>query len=123
MNPIVLAALHGYAKGYAFGRGAGSIHPAQAMVFGPIKEELSYRGGLAATTAGFADWASAAAFAFSHFDPTADHGMRNFKMLDAFAGGLLYAKAFREYGLFGAVAAHAIHNMMTMAGAGERKRR
>jgi hypothetical protein len=123
VNPIILAALHGYAKGYAIGGDAsGGLHPTQSMIMGPIREEMSYRGPLSYAAPGFADYASAAAFAFAHFNAAEPSPMRNMRMLDAFAGGLIYASAFREYGLVGAIAAHALHNVMTTAGANQRNR-
>lgn len=123
MNPIVLAAFHGYMKGYAVGGDvSGGVPAAQSMIVGPISEEMRYRAPLSYVSPGLGDFASAALFAFAHFDANEVPQRRTFRMFDAFAGGLIYASAFREYGIVGAIAAHAIHNVMTTAGANQRNR-
>jgi hypothetical protein len=64
---------------------------------------------------------SAGIFAADHvFSEKHTLGSGAFRFADVFLGGMLYQRAFREHGLFGAVAAHTLHNLAVAAGAGVR---
>ena len=112
MNPIMIAALHGLVKGYAF-KTAPTKNALEQNIIGPLKEELTFRAIPGPNAPG---WVTAAPFALAHYRPGMDTDWAMFRMADAFAGGLLYHAAYKEFGIFGAWAAHALHNIMVGVG-------
>jgi membrane protease YdiL (CAAX protease family) len=119
MNPIILAGLHGFVKGAMMDKAARVSPDASTTLAAPVLEELAFRAPLHGVAPGFADFMSAVGFGLAHVDPRAavqKPSWAAFRGLDAFAGGLVYAAAFRQFGIFGAVAAHALHNVAISAG-------
>ncbi len=114
MNPIAIAALHGLIKGYAF-KAPPTADPITQNFIGPLKEELLFRAMPGASAPG---WATAAPFALAHLKPGMDADWALFRTADAFAGGLLYHAAYKQFGIFGSWAAHALHNIMVGVGSG-----
>lgn len=120
VNPIVLSALFGAAKGAAVpGHVMWGPNGFQANVLAPLQEEAIYRAMPA--WAGFPPGLSAFTFAVDHLVSDARraplsgrHAIARFA--DVFAGGLMYESAYRRWGFLGAVAAHAMHNLMVGVG-------
>lgn len=121
MNPIVASAAFGFLKGLWAGRRLHTLEPV-AHVMGPLREELLYRAlPFAALGAALPRGATALPFAFDHvLGEAGRHGYTGRQVAARFAdtllGGLLYEAAFRQWGLLGAVAAHASHNIMCSYG-------
>lgn len=119
MNPVVLSALFGLVKGVADpGQPKSDTDAFQANVMAPVFEEAMYR---ALPSLSFGDrhtrGLSALVFATDHV--AQEHrrdGLRGrhavLRFADVFAGGLMYEAAYRRWGFFGAVLAHAAHNVM-----------
>ena len=115
MNPILLAGAFGFAKGLLGGVGSRLSSKARnyASFGAPVVEEMMYRGlpfslfG-AMLPSGF----TAVGFAADH---VASEGLEGSSALarfaDVFAGGILYESAYKRFGLVGAIAAHAAHNI------------
>lgn len=137
-GPVVAAAALGFAKGFAHARRSpesapDDTHWVNYSVLAPLREEALYRMapmhllGNAHLPVGW----TAVPFAMEH---VAQESVRGFhgdtssafgRFLDVFLGGVLYEKAYRSHGFFGAFAAHALHNLLVGAGdkAGRRVRR
>lgn len=126
MNPFVLSALSGFLKGVTFNppasyrpRGLGDV------LERATKEELLYRGALGFFGSRLPAGASAVIFAADHvLNNGEDHsfGSGAVRFADVFLGGLLYERAYKSHGLFGAVAAHVAHNLAVAAGIGLKRR-
>lgn len=121
-NPFLLAALQGLAKGLFANRSTVIDADGGYSVFGaPVIEETMYRWAPEqfAEAAGktMPQGLSAAIFAIDHAVEAADDGDTTSQVLmrltDVFLGGLVYEKAFKAYGLLGAIGAHALHNLST----------
>lgn len=116
MIEILASAAFGYAKGYAVGPRAAPVNGFSVHVAAPVAEEVMYRAGMK-QLGGFA---SSAVFALDHVVGKGSAGMtpgqRAVRFADAFAGGILYHRAFAKYGLFGAIAAHMAHNVCASLG-------
>lgn len=127
MKPILLSALSGFLKGIVFDapedyrpRGLGDVLEAAT------KEELVYRGALGFLGARLPAGTSAVIFAADHVLNNGENhsfGSGVVRFADVFLGGLLYERAFAEYGLLGAVAGHALHNLGVAAGIGMKSQR
>lgn len=121
MNPIFLSGLFGLAKGLvSHGRGLPSADRSHAQFRAPVVEEAVFRKlpfvlfGRA-LPAGY----TAAGFALAHVSDEQLNGASALtRFADVFAGGLLYENAFKQYGLLGAIAAHAAHNIAVGLGQG-----
>lgn len=119
MLEILASAAFGYLKGRAVRQprhrrsrsGGRPGFDAGTHVVAPVVEEVIYRKGLAGLSPGF----SAAAFAVDHLIGQRV-GNPVLRAADVFAGGLLYSSAYRRFGLFGAIAAHCMHNVACTLG-------
>ena len=114
MNPIITSAAFGFFKALA-ARKLGIKTPTQSdlrndVLFAPLTEEFQYRV-LPFLAGEPAIGSTAVPFALIHRDRRAPAIVNSLRMLDAATGGLLYEAAYREYGAFGAVAAHSLHNL------------
>lgn len=121
MNPVVASALFGFVKGF-MSKGKPPDGSVATHFAGPIYEEMAYR---ALPIAIFGDklpngW-TALAFAIDHLSGevqkhhyTTEATVARFA--DVFLGGVLYERAYRRWGLFGAVASHVLHNIAVNAG-------
>lgn len=126
MNPFVLSALSGLLKGVMFeappdwrARGFGDV------LESATKEELLYRGALGFLGSKLPAGAGAVIFAADHVLNNGEQhsfGSGAVRFADVFLGGLLYERAFKSYGLLGAVAAHTAHNLAVAAGIGLKRR-
>lgn len=117
LSPIAISAAFGFLKGL-FAKsdprvGVSSMH---ANIAGPLYEEVFYRAvplyvGGDRIPRGF----TALHFATDHVVSEGRHGLHGpmlaARFADVFAGGLLYEKSFRAYGLLGSFVAHAAHNI------------
>lgn len=107
MNPILASALFGLTKGM-LREGPPSLPFGKVVVTGPVMEEVLYRA--VPKLAGVPSTVSALGFAVDHVK---SEGRSNdlARFADVFAGGLLYESAYKQFGLLGAIAAHASHNL------------
>lgn len=116
MNPILAAAAFGFVKGLVLkGRSPDRVtamHGMSSRFAGALHEEVQSRWVPFQRTGGqMPIGGSALPFAMGHYAPGAPNGLNALRVADAVAGGLLYESAFRSFGLLGAIAAHAIHNI------------
>lgn len=126
LGPVLASAAFGLLKGFATPRGQSSSFSFVADVWGPVREEATYR---AAPFRAFGDvphGSTAAAFAADHlFSDMRQQPMTAAQLVgrfgDVLLGGYIYEKSYRAYGILGAVASHVIHNVAVTAG--ERLRR
>lgn len=125
VNPVLVSALHGLLKG-ALNARVNPTAPIEGASFkhslvGPIKEEIIYRAlplyfGSALSKRMPTGW-TAVPFALEHVVQESARGLHQTtgsafgRFADVFLGGVLYEKAFREWGILGAVAAHCLHNV------------
>lgn len=134
MNSILAAAAFGFAKGFAMAKvnpradaGGGKNWLAHYLL-GPLREEAFYRAApLAFGDIGLEGW-TAVPFALEHVVQEASRGSHDAvsgfgRFADVMLGGVLYEKAYRQYGLFGAVLAHSLHNVFTGVGARTARRK
>lgn len=129
MKEILAAAAFGFAKGLVAGKAnpcaelGGGPHWTAHSLMGPLYEEAMYRAlplylGGANLPTGY----TAIPFALEHVIQESKRGLHQStasafgRFADVFLGGVLYEKAFRKWGILGAFAAHAAHNLMTTAG-------
>lgn len=127
MNPILFSAAFGFLKGMVAQHDPRAEHSQLAANFaGPLFEEVFYRA-IPLYTVGnrFPRGLTALHFATDHIVSESRRGLHGPMMAarfaDVFLGGLLYERAFREWGILGSFAAHALHNVM--CGVGYRVRR
>lgn len=125
MVPLLAAVAYGFAKGFSQ-RGRESFHPEQDL-FGPLKEELVYRGIPFWTASKLPYGSTAVAFAADHVASelngntlAANGAVARFG--DVLLGGLLYEVAFRQFGIFGAAASHVAHNLAIGVGSKARRK-
>lgn len=120
MNPIIASTLHGFLAGLAVGPGRGPRPPGGfgGLLGAAAREETIYRAGLMGLVGVAAPpGLSAAIFAADHVlseQHTAGSGVIRFA--DVFLGGIFYERAYKAFGLVGAIAAHAAHNLAVRAG-------
>lgn len=118
MNPLLLSAAFGLAKGLAEEPGKRSSRlDATTHLVAPVIEEVAFR--VVPSFAGAPASLAAAAF-------TADHVLRElpnhtpaslaWRFADTATGAYLYQAAFKRFGFLGAVAAHVAHNIAVSAG-------
>ena len=127
MNPILAAAAFGFLKGLlAKGAPTAERFSSATLHFaGPLMEEIVYRGLPNAVGGRVFPGLSAAVFARDHIVSEGKrYGLSGapalLRFADVFAGGLLYEKAFREYGLLGSTLAHCLHNLGCTLGRGHK---
>lgn len=129
MNPILVSAAFGLVKGLLTrsacqqdaecARSTSTLHSATGRFAGALSEELQYRLMPHVISRGtLAPGATALPFGLAHVNPHAPAKHNAMRVLDAAVGGLLYESAFRAFGLWGAVAAHALHNFALDAAQG-----
>lgn len=115
MNPIAAAGGWGLIKGLVAGRRSLRDHVSLGeFVTGPVIEEMMFRAPQIHPAL------SSAAFAAVHLTPGMvrdDPSFSLFRFAEVFAGGLLYDRAYKSYGLTGAVGAHFLHNVACTLGA------
>ena len=124
VNPFLCAAALGAIKGFGVRAAVPSgprprlvvKHLLAPVVFGPAAEEVIYRvlpNILSPRALPLA--ATPFAFAADHVLPEMRAGLAPkaalMRFADVFLGGLLYELSYRQYGYFGAVAAHGLHNL------------
>jgi len=115
VNPILFAGLYGLFKGLASGPapalgGAGRRY---THLQAPVFEETLFRK---LPHALFGDYLppgyTAAGFALAHLGEPGMSGLdMALRFADVFAGGLIYETAYKRHGWFGAICAHAAHNI------------
>jgi len=115
LGPVLASAAFGFLKGFLV-RGGPRDFDARMDFFGPVKEELVYRGAPLWALPGLPFGTTAVAFAADHvMSDNRNSPMTTREMVarfgDVLLGGCLYESAFRESGIFGAVASHMAHNM------------
>mgnify|MGYP001584275833 CR=1 FL=1 len=124
MNPILISAFFGFLKGFLHN---GELHSDARSRWtvnfaGPVVEETVYR---ALPLYAFGDrlphgW-TALAFAIDHVSGEVErHHYTPARTVGRFAdvlfGGIMYERAFRQWGILGAIAAHCLHNMAVGVG-------
>ena len=128
MNPLLAAAAFGVFKGVLYGAPTEPHRRFGASIIAPIIEEAVYRAApLLAFGAGYPRGLTAFTFATDHC--MLEHKQQGLngaalatRFADVAAGGLLYEAAYRQFGFFGAVLAHALHNVGCDVGAQHRLR-
>ncbi len=123
MNPILISALFGFFKGLAHpGASRPGRHWLHTGVLAPVVEETLFRAPLGALP-GAPYGLTAVPFALEHLRQEKLQGTHALKRFaDVTVGGLLYEHAFRKWGLLGAIAAHAVHNLAIDLGAKAKRR-
>lgn len=128
MKTILAAAAYGFAKGFAMARvsprvsAGGGPNWVSHYLLGPLREEAFYRAApLSFGDLGLEGW-TAVPFALEHVVQESARGTHDAatgfgRFADVMLGGVLYEKAYRQYGLLGAVVAHSLHNIFTGVGA------
>ena len=122
LNPFILSAMFGFLKGTTKPGGpAWGPEGVQANVMAPLLEEAAYRAAPHYLFGGFPMGVTATVFAADHvwaengrYGLDGTHALMRFA--DVLLGGLLYESAFRRWGYLGAVASHAVHNVMCGVG-------
>lgn len=124
MIPIVAALALGFVKGWSTPGNVGLN--LQSDVYGPIKEELIYRGGPLWLFPNLPFGVTALAFAVDHVlddlkSPSpGTTGELVGRFGDVLFGGLCYEAAYRRHGIFAAIAAHSAHNAAITLGSNSR---
>lgn len=123
--PLLISAAFGLLKGLISAEVEDEAHfSLEQDLYGPVKEELIFRGAPLWVEPNLPVGTTALAFAVEHVfsdyrrsqrTPTATEVVA--RLGDTFLGGLCYETAFRQNGIFAAIAAHAVHNLAVGAGA------
>lgn len=118
---VAFAFVYGYAKAYLL-NGKSVEHSTAERVYWAAREEVEFRYAierLALPALGVntdtARLITSSAFALSHAAGT-PREVLPFRILDAFAGGYLYSRAYDAGGLATAIATHFAHNVGVVAG-------
>ncbi len=96
-------------------------------VYGPIREELMYRGAPLWAAPGLPFGVTALTFAVDHVVHDAKQspmttGQMVARFGDVLLGGLAYESSFRSSGIVGAIASHSAHNLAIGLGSRLRSR-
>lgn len=125
MREIVASAAFGFIKAFSEGLLVGEAQPIGGWMHslvGPAREEMMYRGPLYLGFGSLPTGWTAVPFAMEHVIQESALGMHRSsasafsRFADVFLGGVLYEKAFRRWGILGAIAAHAAHNVALNVG-------
>jgi membrane protease YdiL (CAAX protease family) len=117
LGPALASIAFGLLKGLTAPRGASAPGlRLQQDFLGPLKEEVQYRGVPFNAFGNLPYGSTAAMFAADHLVHDARQtpmttGQLVARFGDVLLGGLMYETAYRSNGLFGAVAAHSLHNI------------
>lgn len=115
MWPLLAGAAFGLVKGFTSKRALP--FNAQHDLWGPAREEVVYRAAPLWLFPNLPFGSTAVTFAADHVLSDSRHstGMGATELLarfgDVLLGGAIYESAFRRFGLLGAIAAHAAHNV------------
>jgi len=117
----------GLVKGLTSKNGAQGFS-SEHDIYGPIREELMYRGAPLWAAPGLPFGATAVNFAVDHVLSDARHGQMSASQVvarfgDVLLGGLAYESAMRSNGIVGAIVNHATHNFSVGLGSRLRNRK
>jgi membrane protease YdiL (CAAX protease family) len=120
LGPVLVSAAFGFLKGFLV-RGEPRGFDARMDFFGPVKEELVYRGAPLWALPGLPFGTTAVAFAVDHvMSDNRNSPMTTREMVarfgDVLLGGVLYETAARNSGIAMAIASHCAHNFSVSVG-------
>lgn len=123
--PVIASVAYGFIKGLS-SSGRDTFNAEQDL-YGPVKEELVYRGAPLWAAPNLPFGSTAVAFAADHVASelkghTLEASAVAARFGDVLLGGLLYETAFRRFGIVGAAAAHVAHNMAISWGTKARRK-
>jgi hypothetical protein len=116
----------GLIKGFSE-KGGGRSFSSEHDVYGPIREELMYRGAPLWASPGLPFGATAVTFAVDHVLAEVRRSPMSVSQIaarfgDVLLGGVSYEAGFRSNGIAGAIINHATHNIACGVGARLRAR-